>query len=87
MAENYAIKSITLVDFIDVRDIASGVPFWAKQSKAASYLISIICGGWPAAGQTSTVHFIAVLRTIVGNPQALKIKEVLLHEETSYCRF
>jgi hypothetical protein len=60
MAENYAIKSITLVDFIDVRDIASGVPFWPGGTKAVNYLISTTCVALHTEEEGGIVHFIAV---------------------------
>jgi hypothetical protein len=73
LAENYATKSITLVDFIDVRDIASGAPFYSRMDQGLKLLNINNLRRLHAAGMgRGVVHFIAVLRTIAGIPTELE---------------
>lgn len=70
MAGDYAIKSIVLIDFIDVKDIAIKLPFLEPTEKnLLSLIFQWVCGITEHRAQTAKAHFVAVLE---GNSAARK---------------
>jgi hypothetical protein len=60
MGGNYAIKSIVLIDFMDVRDIAIAIPFRRRAKMAVNPSFSSDLLDSKETQQQADVHLIAV---------------------------